>query len=228
MIFIELPSGQTVERQDIKAFITEEPADRYIYLMAGTHGDEIEGIFVLQKLFSWLQSNHDITSLPIVVLPVLNVDGVQRETRTNAHGVDLNRNMPTKDWTTEHKSSRYFPGEKALSEPENKFIANLFQQYPPRLIISFHTWKPILNFDGSDAEPIAKFLGAYNNYKVQDYIGYPTPGSLGTFVKENYQGSVLTFECPEIDESKSLNDIWKENEEGLKKLFERDFFQASI
>ncbi len=54
-------------------------------------------------------------------------------------------------------------------------------------------------------------------------IGYPTPGSLGTFGVEKYNTPVLTFECPELKTHReSLKDIWKENEEGLKQMFQTD------
>jgi hypothetical protein len=40
---------------------------------------------------------------------------------------------------------------------------------------------------------------------------------------EKYKTPVLTFECPELKTHKeSLKDIWKENEEGLKRLFQTE------
>ena len=31
----------------------------------------------------------------------------------------------------------------------------------------------------------------------------------------------MTFECPLLKERKNLQEIWRENQEGLKKLFEQ-------
>ena len=60
-------------------------------------------------------------------------------------------------------------------------------------------------------------------------IGYPTPGSLGTYAVEKYGAPVLTFECPELKNHKgNLKDIWMENEEGLKKFFASDLVWEKI
>ena len=148
----------------------------------------------------------------------MNVDGYRASTRVNSHGVDLNRNYPTKNWSSEAREKKYFPGEKALSEPENQFLEKLFQKYPPRIIISFHSWKPMLNFNG-DCEKVAQFLESYNSYPVVAEIeGHPTPGSLGEYGPEKYKAPVLTFECPLLSEDVSLRKIWEENQQGLKEL----------
>lgn len=228
MIFTSLEPGTSVEGQKIPAFRSETSGDKYIYLIGGTHGDEVEGIYVLKKLFDWLKDNHEIHDLPMIVVPTLNIDGFRNQTRVNSNGVDLNRNYPTKNWCKEFKKEKYNPGSKGLSEPENKFLEVLFKKYPPIMALSFHTWKPILNYNGQEMEPIARFLATFNNYPVQDDIGYPTPGSLGTYLPEKYGASVLTFECPELTEEKGLEEIWKENEVGLKKLFERNLLEFSL
>jgi protein MpaA len=228
MIFSELESGHSLEGHSIPAFKTDIKAQKYLYLIGGVHGDEVEGVYVLKELFSWLKSEHSLKDLPMVVVPILNVDGYQNRTRVNAHLVDLNRNLPTKDWSTDHKEPRYNPGPKPLSEPENQFLVKLMDKYKPGFIISFHTWKPILNFNG-ECKDVAEFLNKYNNYEMAGDIGYPTPGSLGTFAVEKYQSPVLTFECPELKTHReSLKDIWNENEKGLKDFFSSELIWKKI
>lgn len=222
MIFSEIESGKSLEGYDIPVFKTEIKAPKYLYLIGGVHGDEVEGVYVLKELFQWLKNEHSLKDLPMIVLPILNVDGYRANSRVNAHLVDLNRNLPTKDWSTVHAKPRYNPGPKALSEPENQFLVKLLDKYKPGIIISFHTWKPILNYNG-DCKDIAEYLSGFNNYEIASDIGYPTPGSLGTFGVEKYNSGVLTFECPELRKHKeTLKEIWVENEEGLKGLFRSD------
>lgn len=222
MIFSELESGTSLEGHPIPVFKTDIKATKYLYLMAGVHGDEVEGVYVLKELFSWLKNEHSLKDMPIVVLPILNVDGYRSQTRVNAHLVDLNRNLPTKDWTPTVTQAKYNPGPKPLSEPENQFLVKLLDKYKPGLIMSFHTWKPILNYNGN-CRDIAEYLHLFNKYEMAGDIGYPTPGSLGTFGVEKYQTPVLTFECPELKTHReSLKDIWKENEEGLKQMFQTE------
>jgi len=222
MIFSELESGSSVEGHPIPVFKTDIKASKYFYLLAGVHGDEVEGVYVLKELFAWLKLNHDLKDLPMIVIPILNVDGYMNRTRVNAHSVDLNRNLPTKDWSNVHKEAKYNPGPKGLSEPENQFLVKLMDKYKPGFIMSFHTWKPILNYNG-ECQDVAEFLSEFNHYETASDIGYPTPGSLGTFAVEKYNSPVLTFECPELKTHReTLKEIWLENEEGLKKVFQTE------
>jgi protein MpaA len=228
MIFSELESGSSLQGNPIHVYKTDIKAPKYLYLIGGVHGDEVEGVYVLKELFQWLKLEHTLKDLPMLVIPILNVDGYQNQTRVNAHLVDLNRNLPTKDWSTYSKEPRYNPGPKPLSEPENQFLVKLMDKYKPGLIISFHTWKPILNFNG-DCKDVADFFADFNKYETASDIGYPTPGSLGTFAVEKYNSPVLTFECPELKKHReSLKDIWKENEEGLKKFFQADLIWEKL
>lgn len=228
MIFSELESGHSLEGHAITVFKTDIKAPKYLYLIGGVHGDEVEGVYVLKELFQWLKNEHSLKDLPMIVIPILNVDGYKNQTRVNAHLVDLNRNLPTKDWSGIHKEARYNPGPKPLSEPENQFLIKLMDKYKPGFIMSFHTWKPILNFNGN-CKDVAEFLNQYNQYEMAGDIGYPTPGSLGTFAVEKYNSPVLTFECPELrTHRETLKQIWQENEEGLKKFLSSDLIWEKI
>lgn len=228
MIFSELESGTSLEGHPIPVFKTDIKASKYLYLLAGVHGDEVEGVYVLKELYQWLKMEHSLKDLPMIVIPILNVDGYKNQTRVNAHLVDLNRNLPTKDWVMTAKEARYNPGPKALSEPENQFLVKLMDKYRPGMIMSFHTWKPILNYNGQ-CEDVARYLSEFNQYEIASDIGYPTPGSLGTFAVEKYNSPVLTFECPELRKHReSLKEIWQENEEGLKKFFQTDMIWEKL
>jgi len=229
MIFSELESGTSLEGLEIPAFKTDtKKAPKYLYLIGGVHGDEVEGVYVLKELFQWLKMEHSLKDLPMVVIPILNVDGYRTQSRVNAHLVDLNRNLPTKDWSPNITKPRYNPGPSPLSEPENQYMVKLMDKYRPGLIISFHTWKPILNYNG-DCKDVAAYLAMFNKYEIASDIGYPTPGSLGTFAVEKYHSPVLTFECPELKKHReSLKDIWKENEDGLKHFFQTDIVKHKL
>lgn len=227
MIFSPLKSGKSVEENEIEAYKTDVSSKKYLYLMAGTHGDEVEGVYVLKQLFDWLKEEHSLNDLPIIVVPILNPDGYRASSRVNAHAVDLNRNYPTENWSSEFKKDKYNPGPEPLSEPENLFLSELFKKFKPGFIISFHSWKPILNFN-DDAEDIANYLASYNEYPVCSDIGYPTPGSLGTYAPQEFNSPVLTFECPLLASGKSLKEIWQENEEGLKSLIQSELILKKI
>ena len=218
MKFINLNPGTSVKGNSIPAYRSELTGSSYTYILGAVHGDEVEGAHLAQKTFEWLKDQTDV-DLPLVVIPIVNIDGFKAKTRVNGNGVDLNRNLPSKFWNPTATEAKYFPGTEPLSEPENKFLVELFKIYPPRFILSFHSWYPVLNFNGPCKE-IADFLASFNKYDIAaDFLDHPTPGSLGEFGPQTYQCPVLTFECPLLSETISLEKIWDENKEGLTKLF---------
>ncbi len=130
------------------------------------------------------------------VVPMLNPDGLERNTRMNAQGVDLNRNFPTKDWDhealtfwnkTAKKDPRRFPGEKPASEVETKCIISHIKDFKPDFIVSVHTPYKVLDFDG----PKMGFP-AYKDLPWRALGNFP--GSLGRYMWKDYQIPVLTVE----------------------------------
>lgn len=218
MKFINLPHGTSVKGEKIEAYKSDVEGQKYFYILGAVHGDEVEGAHLAKKLHEWLDNNSEV-NLPMIIVPVVNVDGYNARTRVNANGVDLNRNLPSNQWTPEAREAKYFPGTAPLSEPENKFLVELFNKYPPRFIISFHSWYPVINYNGACKE-VAEFLASYNKYPIEaDFLTHPTPGSLGEFGPQEFKAPVLTFECPVLSETVTLDSVWKENEEAFKKLF---------
>ncbi|MFK0571399.1 DUF2817 domain-containing protein [Endozoicomonas sp.] len=221
-------NGFSVGNRPVEAIVTQQAGpSRYCYLIAGTHGDEPEGIYVLEQIMHWLKNNE--ADLPMVIIPVLNPDGYAAETRVNANGVDLNRNLPASNWTRQKREDKYSPGSHPASEPENQFLISLFEQYPPGFIISFHSWKPMLNSNGS-CEEVLQLLHQENDYPiVRDEIAdHPTPGSLGSYACEKLGIPVLTYECPVQDDEQSINSIWQKNESALIKLMQSDLISQLL
>ncbi len=165
-----------------------------VLILGGVHGDETEGVTAALGLLRELQKpeNHS-WPFHLHLIPRFNVDGVLLKTRSNFHGVDLNRNLPTKDWTAEVKNPRYQPGPYPLSEPENQALVRLLDELKPALIISLHSWYPVLNVNG-DCLRFAELLAKRIGYRIDTDIGYPTPGSLGTYAGLERGWPTLTYE----------------------------------
>ncbi|MCB0342497.1 MAG: succinylglutamate desuccinylase/aspartoacylase family protein [Pseudobdellovibrionaceae bacterium] len=163
-----------------------------VLILGGVHGDESEGVIASGGLVNMFYSSFTYR-LQLTLIPMFNTDGVIRCRRKNAQGVDLNRNLPTNDWTSEVAEEKYFPGLSANSEPENQALVNWLDKHKPQLIISLHSWKPLLNTNGN-CQPEAEIISKRTGYEIKDSIGYPTPGCLGTYCGLERDMPTLTYE----------------------------------
>ena len=130
------------------------------------------------------------------IIPVANPDGVALKTRTNASGVDLNRNFPTADWSSDaqnfwkkeaHGSVRKFPGSTAGKESEVQCVIKHLEDFKPDFVISIHTPLKVLDFDGPH---VKKPSYSYLPWKSLGNF----PGSLGRYLWVERKVPVLTTE----------------------------------
>ena len=163
-----------------------------ILILGGVHGDEVEGVIAAQALLNHFMNSYQY-NLNITLVPQFNLEGVIFKTRGNGNGVDLNRNLPTKDWSPEVKTPRYHPGPFAGSEKENLGLIHFINQKKPSFILSLHSWQPLLNVNG-DCTKFAETLAKHTGYKIEGDIGYPTPGCLGTYSGIERGLPTLTYE----------------------------------
>lgn len=163
-----------------------------VLILGGIHGDETEGVAAADALLA-----HFVVSPPkgihLTLIPRANPDGVLLKTRGNGNGVDLNRNLPTKDWSPEAKTPRYSPGPSPGSEPENQALMKWLEAHPPAWLLSLHSWEPVLNVNG-DCRAQAEIIAKHTGYRIDDEIGYPTPGCLGTYAGLERGWPTLTYE----------------------------------
>lgn len=177
-----------------------------VLVLGGVHGDEPEGIIAAQGLLAAFTTKFDL-AINLTLIPEFNPEGILNKQRMNSKGIDLNRNLPTKDWSSEAKTPRYFPGYEPNSEPENKALVTWINKNKPSLIISLHSWNPMININGPDCEPEASILEKHTGYPIEPDIGYPTPGSLGTFAGKERNISTITFEIQRDIEFSMINRI---------------------
>ena len=117
---------------------------------------------------------------PVWLLPAVNPDGVARGRKNSARDVDLNRNFPARSFVTAHAPG-YFPGPAPLSEPETRVIADLLAREPIAAVVAVHAPFACVNYDGP-AAAWAEAVAAACGWPARADIGYPTPGSLGSWL----------------------------------------------
>lgn len=162
------------------------------------HGDEPSGEYLINRYLS----DRNYTQNRLLFIPCLNPDGKSENIRTNSNGVDLNRNFPTKNWELS-SSNEYFGGEKPASELETQFLIYVLEKYKPDLVITLHEPYCIVNYDGP-AKDIANKISDITGYEVQESIGYPTPGSFGTYCGIEKEIPTITLELPENFDTETL------------------------
>ena len=199
-----LQSVKTKIGNDIELIAADENISESVVLVIGVfHGDEPQGKYLIDKYLTTSKSliSRGDKSYTAIFIPCLNPDGMQLNRRTNANEVDLNRNFPTKNWGEDTSKAgsnpaNYFGGPSPASEIETKFVVDIIEKYNPKLIISLHAPYKIVNYDGP-AEEIAQKISDIIGYPVEASIGYPTPGSFGTYCGVERNIPTITLELDE-------------------------------
>lgn len=124
--------GRSVQGRPIRAFrLGEENADVRAVVLGSMHGNEKAGMAVVDSL----RRGSPVHGIDLWVVPTINPDGVARNDRHNARGVDLNRNFPHQ-WA--RLTGNYYSGTKPLSEPEARAFARFLDRVRPDFVVSFH------------------------------------------------------------------------------------------
>ena len=127
--------GRSVRGRPITVIERGDPDAPTRDLVVGCiHGNEPAGIGIAEQLESVpLPPERDLW-----VVEDANPDGVAADTRTNARGVDLNRNFPW-HWRPQGRpGDPHYSGPHSLSEPESQLLARLILRLRPHVTIWFH------------------------------------------------------------------------------------------
>jgi protein MpaA len=164
-----------------------------LLIFGGIHGDEPATVEALIDLAPRAAAAPR-AGTAIWLLPAVNPDGIAAGRKNSAHDVDLNRNFPARSFVTAHAPG-YFPGAAPLSEPETRVIADLIADEAVAAVVAVHAPFACVNHDGPAADWAAAVAAACG-WPARADIGYPTPGSLGSWLGVDRGLPVLTLELP--------------------------------
>jgi predicted deacylase len=211
-------STATVIGRSVQDRVIEEHAfgagERPVLVIGAIHGDEPTSEGVTRGLIQELETSlRSAEGVPVVIVPVANPDGLAAGTRGNARGIDVNRNFPASNWK-ELPRGRAFNGKTPASEPETRALIATIERLRPRLVVSVHSapdGRECNNYDGP-AREIAERMTRANGCPSVPTIGYPTPGSLGSWVGNDLGIATITLELPR---SLSAPRAWDANRAAL-------------
>ena len=178
-----------------------------LLLLGVVHGNEPLGGPILTRLVGLLKERRSLLhDSRVIIVPVLNPDGLAANTRTNARGVDLNRNFPASNW-----AATYRHGTAPESEPETRVVVDLIKRFEPTRILSIHSPLDCVNYDGP-AHSLAASIAQVTPYPLRADIGYPTPGSLGSYAGHDLRMPTITLELAKNEREARA---WKRTRQGL-------------
>ena len=173
-----------------------------VLMMAAIHGNEAAGTPLLNDLAEHVVANPELLDgVTLVLMPIVNPDGVKSDKRHNARGVDLNRNFPAEN---RQNSSRY--GLNALSEPEALAIYQVINDTLPNHIVTLHEPLQCVDYDGP-AKELATVMSEHCPLPVEK-LG-SRPGSLGSYAGVTLGIPTITFELPPNAATQSPGFLWR-------------------
>lgn len=223
--------GLSFEGRSILAHANFEDAHEgaLTLIIGGMHGDE-QATFVL--LESFLAKARTLPSF--LAIPALNPDGVHRQWRYNARGVDLNRNFET-NWSP---ASEEPSGANPWSEPETCLLRDVILEFRPLKIVSLHWALGELDADGPQSTSLARSMWdaltaeqkrPYRLRTTEDAdSGGFCPGSLGQWCgyalkyPDGSAPAIVTLELPHQTSVERPEILPDDHLEQLRALWQRE------
>lgn len=174
--------GYSVQGRAINAYIFGNGATTYLFTGA-IHGNELSSNYSMRNWMNDLEANP--AKIPanarVIVVPLVNPDGVANGSRLNAHSVNLNRNFPTSNWTsnivTGGGEQAGGGGSSAGSEPEAQALMSLTRRYAPHFVITHHSSGSLVN-----SNDVGVSIAAGQRYAALARYGFvPNSATTGTF-----------------------------------------------
>jgi hypothetical protein len=149
------------------------PEGRRVLIWARQHGDEPDCSAALAMVLRELTTRPEdpvnafiLNRLSLMVLPMVNPDGVARFTRRNAQGIDLNRDAI------------------ALATPEARALKGLKDKFDPEFCFNLHDMNPRKSARGSDLVAIAFQAGPFEPRDVDNEVRLKAKGVVGAMARQ--------------------------------------------
>ncbi|HET7900334.1 MAG TPA: DUF2817 domain-containing protein [Candidatus Nanopelagicales bacterium] len=186
--------GRSVLGRAIVA-MRQGPADApYVLLVLGQmHGSEPRG----RAVVAWVRRLAPPSQVQVWTISTMNPDGAAAGRRTNARGVDLNRNFP-RGWVYRWTQPFFYPGRAPASEPETRAVMAFLDRLRPGLVVSLHqAFNSIDVGSGKTVVWAARLAGALHLPQRSVPCGTgPCTGTMTQWFNAGHPGVGVTVELP--------------------------------
>lgn len=194
--------GRSVRGRPISAYVIGD-GDDTVMIMAVIHGDEVSGAPLVHKLADYLGGHPSLMdNRRVILVPVVNPDGMALNCRENTRGIDLNRNFEAGN-----RINNGANGFHPLSEPETQALRKLIQEYKPDRIVSIHQPLNCIDYDGP-GQALASRIAEACRLPIHK-LG-ARPGSLGSYTGETLGIPTVTMELPREASKLSQAGLWSQ------------------
>lgn len=203
--------GFSLAGQPIEVY-TFGVGEREYLIVAGIHGGyEWNTIALANELITHINAHPEViaTDATLYIIRNMNPDGEARahgvDGRVNNNGVDLNRNFPAENWTTEWDRDGCWVyrsttgGLYAGSEPETRSVMSFIKAHKIEALISYHS-AALGVFPGGvpweePSKQLAKALSKVTRYPYPPIdTGCEYTGTLSDWAVENGVGAAVDME----------------------------------
>jgi protein MpaA len=184
--------GRSVQGRAINLVRIGDPAaPRKVLVVGAIHGDEPEG----RKIVDLLRTATPPPGVELLLVRNLNPDGLQRHTRQNADGVDLNRNSSQGRRFLGGPGSRYYAGPKPFSEPETRAARALILGVRPAVTVWYHQPFGLVDRPETGGDGISRAYARVSGLRFSPLT--PRPGSMSRWENVRVRaGSSIVVELP--------------------------------
>ena len=179
--------GHSVRDRPIRAYHLGEPGRTTAVVIGSMHGNEKAGLRIVDAL----RTGRPVVGVDLWVIRTVNPDGVARDTRQNARGVDLNRNFPH-HWAA--LTGTYYSGTGPLSEPESRALKRFLHQVRPTYVVSFH--QPLHGVGRDDERrPFQRRLARGLGLRIKPFnCSGVCHGTMTSWYNAHHDGTAITVE----------------------------------
>jgi protein MpaA len=165
-------------------------ATRTALVIGSMHGDERAGMRVVRRL----RTASLPAGLDLWLVRTMNPDGTAADRRTNAHGVDLNRNFP-RFWVRAGAGTTTWSGPSPASEPETRAMQAFLRDVSPHTTLVFH--QPLNGVDSYRAKSmtLVRRLSRETGLPVRSFDCHGgCHGTLTDWYNDRLDGRAVTVE----------------------------------